>query len=482
MKNLISLLLFFSSILVQAQQAPRVLFLAGEGFNTDEFWIPWFSISGAGYEIDVASYMEGTVIAGSNDRIRDYQNPISLEEVDPNNYIALVIPGGYSPANLEKYPRALEIAEIFMNRQMPVGAICHGPRILARQGLLDDRVATALVNVKDEMPHQWQQMAFGQYLDQEVVIDGALITSRYPLDSNPFAVSLLNQYAELGYLPVRKTQPNILVINAGVNRMQYWAFIGSGLVNNGANVIRTNPEDLDEVDDENIDFVCLVGEDIPSQLLRKVKRNWKNNHIVVESNDHEELRKDLVKTLEAAHSLTTNIRSEETEEIEAIIVIRDQFDDEVFIQAKNYLQGAGIPFRVVSDKKGWITGLRGLKALSESSFNELENLANEITIFLPGGFWTLQAYQETEEQNAAYIKWALNKWEKGATLMAFGSDPWRLLNRKEFEGVSVAASDMYRWKFQGSAKYTDERVINSTDRIITAKGAPDFFNAIKRLK
>jgi len=482
MKNLISLLLFFCSILVQAQQAPRVLFLAGEGFNTDEFWIPWFSISGAGYEIDVASYMEGTVIAGSNDRIRDYQNPIALEDVDPDNYIALVIPGGYSPANLEKYPRALEIAEIFMSREMPVGAICHGPRILARQGLLDGRVATALVNVKEEMPYHWEQKAFGQYMDQEVVIDGALITSRYPLDSSPFAVSLLKQYANLGYLPVRKTQPNILVINAGVNRMQYYAFIGAGLVNNGANVITANPESLDETDQENIDFVCLVGEEIPSSLVRKVKRNWKSNHIIVESTNHDELKLSLLETLERAHSLTTNIHIEEKEEIKAVIVIRNQFDDEVFIQTSNYLQGAGIAFRVVSDNKGWITGLKGFKALSENTFMELENLESNVTIFLPGGFWTLQDYREEEEQNASYIKWTLEKWKKGATVVAFGSDPWRLLNRKEFEGLPVAASDMYRWNFRGTAKYTDERVVNSTERIITAKGAPDFFNVIEILK
>lgn len=186
-------LLLFAQQALHSQNAPKILFLTGEGFNTSEFWIPYFTLTGAGYEVDVVSYLTDVIPAGARNREMDYHNPIDMATIHTEDYIALVIPGGYSPGNLEKHPRALEIVEDFMSRSMPVGAICHGPRLLAAAGLLSNRVTTGLVNMKDELPRLWSDGAFGQYSDREVVVDNNLITSRYPMDSSPFSRALLKQ-------------------------------------------------------------------------------------------------------------------------------------------------------------------------------------------------------------------------------------------------------------------------------------------------
>ncbi len=472
-------LLLFAQQALHSQNAPKILFLTGEGFNTSEFWIPYFTLTGAGYEVDVASYLTDVIPAGARNREMDYHNPIDMATIHTEHYIALVIPGGYSPANLEKHPRALEIVEDFMSRSMPVGAICHGPRLLAAAGLLSNRVTTGLVNMKDELPRLWSDGAFGQYSDREVVVDNNLITSRYPMDSSPFSRALLKQYAEKGYLSIPKTHPKILVVDAGFSRLHRWAFLEAGLANNGAEVVRVNADDLDPGKLYGLDYVVVAGENITPALSQKVSSHWKDSHMIVSSTDHHIIRENLRTILVHAHQQTERVTTLQQDTVEAIILIRSLFDEEVFIQARNYLEGTGINYRVVSDRTGWITGMNGHKALSESTWQELQELPPDVMLILPGGFWTREAYGEEEEQNAAYILWALEKWKQGARVFTFGTDSWRFAHRDEFAGKPVAASDMFRWNFRNTARFVEEGVVNTAPGLITAKGPAYFFPAIQ---
>jgi hypothetical protein len=272
-----------------------------------------------------------------------------------------------------------------------------------------------------------------------------------------------------------------LIIESGLNRLQRYAFVESGLVNNGVKIIRADANNYSEVDPAAIDFVCVVGEEVPRSLVRDVTNKWHQNSLVVSGGDQAQIRMALQKVVEQAHAKTHITVDAEPQQIEAVIVIRNQFDDDVFIQARNYLLGMEIPFVIASDQAGWVTGVRGARAFSEAAFDELENLAGEITIILPGGFWTHKEYNEEVEQDASYIMWALEKWRKGATIAAFGSDPWRLTARDEFKGLSVAASDMHRWSFRNTARFTEEAVIETAPRLITAKGGPAFIHVVLKL-
>ena len=467
---------------LQSQQKPKLLFLVGEGFNTSEFWIPYFSMTGAGYDVYVASYTDTIIWAGANNRTMDYHQPVLMENINPDNYMALIIPGGYSPGNLEQYPLAVEIAGKFLERDLPVGAICHGPRLLAATGLLSGRVTTGLVRIKDELPQLWTSGAFGQYTDRAVVHDNNLITSRYPLDSNPFSIALLEQYAALGYIPRPKTNPKVLVIDAGFSRLHRWAFFESGLRNNGIEVEMIRANDFRPENHATAEFVIVAGENVTPPVVNAVESHWKENHAVVSATDHQTIRKALIEIVNTTHTLTTRVKQPEEYETDAVIVIRSQFDEEVFIQARNYLEGMGVNFTIASDQTGWITGMNGHKALSEISFHELKDLPSQTGIILTGGFWTHQAYHEEDEQSAAYILWALDQWKKGATLLAFGTDSWRLVHREEFAEMPVATSEMYRWSFRNTARFSENGIEKTTDRIITARSAPYFFRAIQYMQ
>jgi protease I len=190
MRTALALLL----ILAGNVHAERVLILLAEGFNRGEFSEPYAALTNAGHQVDVASPAKGTVLVSPEKGPqpgKDAEANLTLADVDVKNYAALVIPGGYSPGNLEKHPQSLEICRQFMAAGKPVATICHGPRLLLRAGLLKDRTFTCLYSVADELADDWKAKPFGKYLDLPVIVDGNLITSRYPGDLALFNAAVL---------------------------------------------------------------------------------------------------------------------------------------------------------------------------------------------------------------------------------------------------------------------------------------------------
>jgi len=84
----------------------RVLILLAKGYNSGEFWMPYLALRGAGYDVDIAGPARGTIEAGRSKRDQDTTANLALDEVDVSKYVGLVIPGGYSPGNLEKHKEA----------------------------------------------------------------------------------------------------------------------------------------------------------------------------------------------------------------------------------------------------------------------------------------------------------------------------------------------------------------------------------------
>lgn len=220
-----------------APPRPRVLMLLANEFNAGEHWQPYFSLVAAGYAVDIASPAKGTVQAGAKTRELDATASLSLDEVKVDDYLGLVIPGGSSPANLEKSPQSIEICRQFMQKNKPVSAICHGPRLLLRTGLMKGRVATCLWKVKDELPEIWAGDTMFAYIDQAVVIDGNLLTSRYPNDAGVFSAQMLRHLESAGGIAIPKTRPTVLVIDPKSDRLTGWAFVWGGLAAQNVNVV-----------------------------------------------------------------------------------------------------------------------------------------------------------------------------------------------------------------------------------------------------
>jgi protease I len=155
----------------------KALIISADNFEDSELLVPYYRLKEAGLDVAVASMGRGA-IKGKH----GYEVAVdkTLDEVNPDDYAILVLPGGKAPAAVRKEAKALAIAKSFFAHNKPVAAICHGPQVLISAGLLGGR-ATCYKSVVDELKE-----AGALYEDREVVVDANLITSRQPADLPAF--------------------------------------------------------------------------------------------------------------------------------------------------------------------------------------------------------------------------------------------------------------------------------------------------------
>ena len=163
----------------------KALIISANNFEDSELLVPYYRLKEAGVEVAVASLSRGAITGEHGYEVAVDK---TLDEVNPDDYAILVLPGGKAPALVRKEPKALEIARSFFARGKPVAAICHGPQILISSDLLQGRRATCYRSVADELKE-----AGALYEDREVVVDANLVTSRQPADLPAFMRETMKQ-------------------------------------------------------------------------------------------------------------------------------------------------------------------------------------------------------------------------------------------------------------------------------------------------
>ncbi len=161
----------------------KALILSADNFEDSELLVPYYRLLEAGYKVDIAAENKGAIHGMHGYEVKAAK---SFADVDPNDYSVLILPGGKAPESVRKDSKALAIARHFFAANKPVAAICHGPQTLISAGLLRGRKATCYGAIVDEL---WE--AGAQYEDSEVVVDGCLVTSRYPADLPAFTRELM---------------------------------------------------------------------------------------------------------------------------------------------------------------------------------------------------------------------------------------------------------------------------------------------------
>ncbi|HEY9569090.1 MAG TPA: type 1 glutamine amidotransferase domain-containing protein, partial [Thalassobaculum sp.] len=161
----------------------RILIMATNGFEQSELEVPRDELRAAAAEVHVAS-PDGRSIRGWNktDWGRMAPADLKLADVDPGDYDALVIPGGQINPDLLRVDRdAMTVLRGFLDSGKPVAAICHGPWLLVEADAVRGRDVTSYKSIRRDLEN-----AGGNWLDEAVVVDQGIITSRSPADLAPF--------------------------------------------------------------------------------------------------------------------------------------------------------------------------------------------------------------------------------------------------------------------------------------------------------
>jgi deglycase len=166
-----------------AGRGKKILILAADYYEDMELWYPKFRLKEAGYDVVIAA-KEKKTYKGKNGY--PVNADLTLEEVNPHEYAAVVIPGGYAPDIMRRYDRLLQIVKTMSDAGKPVAAICHAAWVPISAKIVKGKKMTCFMAVKDDVIN-----AGAQYVDQEVVVDGNLITSRFPDDLPAFCKAIL---------------------------------------------------------------------------------------------------------------------------------------------------------------------------------------------------------------------------------------------------------------------------------------------------
>lgn len=156
----------------------KVAVLMADYVEEIEYTSPKEAIEAKGYEVEVIS-PDGKEVNGKNGD--SFTADKSVEDANPDDYAAILIPGGFSPDVLRANPDNAEFAKHFLENKKPTFSICHGPQFLVDTDLLRGYDLTSVSNVKKDLEN-----AGAIYHDESVIVSDNLITSRTPEDLDDF--------------------------------------------------------------------------------------------------------------------------------------------------------------------------------------------------------------------------------------------------------------------------------------------------------
>jgi len=166
----------------------KVLSLVDEEFEDLELWYPIYRVREEGAEVVVAGAKKGHAYTGK------YGVPatsdVAFADVNIDEYDGLLVPGGWAPDKLRRYPEVLAIVRRMDELRKPIGQICHAGWVLISAKILNGRNVTSTPGIRDDMEN-----AGAIWHDEPVVVDGHLVSSRRPPDLPPYAKAFCDALA-----------------------------------------------------------------------------------------------------------------------------------------------------------------------------------------------------------------------------------------------------------------------------------------------
>jgi protease I len=186
-----------------------IAIVVGNGFEQIEMTQPRQALEAEGAATYLVSTEKDEVRAWKHREWGDtFEVDVSIDKAKPEEFDALLIPGGVmNPDQLRTDKDVLAFVRSFFDAGKPVAAICHGPWVLIDAGVLEGRRVTSWPSIRADLRN-----AGAEVLDQEVVVDNGLVTSRKPDDIPAFNQKMIEEFAEgahRGDRPTAVTQPSL---------------------------------------------------------------------------------------------------------------------------------------------------------------------------------------------------------------------------------------------------------------------------------
>ena len=171
----------------------RVAILVAEGFEQAEMVGPRKALEEAGAETLIVSPAKDEVQGWNHfDKADRFHVDVPVDEASAEDFDALLLPGGVAnPDQLRANPKAVELAKRFFELGKPIGVICHGPWTLIEAGVVKGRTMTSWPSLRTDL-----QNAGAKWVDEEVVVDRGLVSSRNPRDLPAFNRKIIEEFAE----------------------------------------------------------------------------------------------------------------------------------------------------------------------------------------------------------------------------------------------------------------------------------------------
>jgi protease I len=174
-------------------QGKRIAFLATDMVEQVELTEPWKAVEQEGAQPELISLREGEIQAFNHyDKADTFKVDRTVEEASAEDYDGLVVPGGVgNPDEMRTDENAVAFLRHFFEQGKPVGVICHGPWMLVEAGVVRGRRVTSWPSLQTDIRN-----AGGDWVDEEVVVDQGLVTSRKPDDLPAFTSKIVEEFAE----------------------------------------------------------------------------------------------------------------------------------------------------------------------------------------------------------------------------------------------------------------------------------------------
>jgi protease I len=164
----------------------KVIILVENGFEDIELLYPYYRLLEEGYEVEVVGPKAYETYSGKKGG--SIKSTITPEDIIVDEFKAVIVPGGWAPDRMRVSPQLVQLVKDANDKGLIIGAICHGAQLLVESDILKGRKLTCVKNVSTDVKN-----ADGIYIDKEVVIDGNLVTSRYPPDLPKWLPAIIKQ-------------------------------------------------------------------------------------------------------------------------------------------------------------------------------------------------------------------------------------------------------------------------------------------------